>query len=59
MVFDLSVLYYMDYLNEISHICIKAMVTAYDLLHAYSDLPVHELSALDRYEKWFLYKISK
>ena len=27
------------------------MVTSYDLRHGYSDLPVHELSALDRSEK--------
>ena len=54
MVFDLSVFYYMDYLNETSHICIKSMVASYDLWHGYSDHPVHELIEKNVYIKIYL-----
>ena len=54
MVFDLLVLDYMDYLNETSHICIKSMVTSYDMVtHTFlfmSYLPLINL------KMWFILK---
>ena len=49
-----SFFYYMEYLNETSQICWTSKVTYFLVRTVTLTFPVHELSALDWSEKWFL-----
>ena len=49
-----SFFYYMEYLNETSQICWTSKVTFFLVRTVTLTFPVHELSALDWSEKWFL-----